>query len=652
MNEQNLLSYCQMLFGSTSLSAQMTIELVSGQLIYLGAEGTITGSAPTPPSHSVRLGQVVRDSPSNNGAIYVRVDNGYELRELHDVYDTSNGGSYGDLLVRSGSLWTNSKQLSGSYGLTGSLEATSFTGSLLGTASYAVFANTSSYAVNSTTSSYAINATTAQTASYADNFTVAGTLTAQTLVVQTVSSSIVYSSGSNRFGNDLTNTQSITGSASITGSLQVNGSNVILSNQTSSMSVATSSYVENAQTASYVLQAVSSSFATNALTASYASNVPETASYALVALTASYAANVPLTASYALSANTASYALTASYISGSGGGVGFPFSGSAVITGSLLVSQSFVDFTQATYVTGSFTGSFSGTVTTASYALFAANAPGTTTTMTQSVAATTWSFVHNLNTRNPLLQVYDSANRQVIPFDIVGDDPTTALIYFDTAESGYAVASNGGGLTVSGSTARLDQTSAAVTWSFAHNLATKYPNFIVYDANDDVVTPAGIHAVDFNNAEIYFSFPSTGKAIANFSGINGAANSVSSSYAETSSYSNNFTVGSTFTFDQTLTDYHTVASSIVGSNNIFTKATGSYTSAFFKYTVTSGSNARTGEVMTVWNGGSTQYSDVSTVDIGSTSAVTASAAIVTGQIQFNITTGTSGWRVKSIGTFM
>jgi hypothetical protein len=43
------------------------------------------------------------------------------------------------------------------------------------------------------------------------------------------------------------------------------------------------------------------------------------------------------------------------------GGAGFPFSGSAVITGSLLVSQSVVDFTNATAISGSvFSGSFVG----------------------------------------------------------------------------------------------------------------------------------------------------------------------------------------------------------------------------------------------------------------------------------------------------
>jgi hypothetical protein len=45
-----------------------------------------------------------------------------------------------------------------------------------------------------------------------------GTITAQTLVVQTVTSSIVYSSGSNIFGNSLTDTQKFTGSLLLTGS--------------------------------------------------------------------------------------------------------------------------------------------------------------------------------------------------------------------------------------------------------------------------------------------------------------------------------------------------------------------------------------------------------------------------------------------------
>jgi len=53
------------------------------------------------------------------------------------------------------------------------------------------------------------------------SFTTTGTLTAQTLVVQTITSSVVYSSGSNIFGNTIGNTQVFTGSVLVTGSLTI-----------------------------------------------------------------------------------------------------------------------------------------------------------------------------------------------------------------------------------------------------------------------------------------------------------------------------------------------------------------------------------------------------------------------------------------------
>jgi hypothetical protein len=300
-----------------------------------------------------------------------------------------------------------------------------YTGSLFGTASYASNANSSSYALNSTSASYAVNSTSASytlsasyaaTSSYADSFTVAGTLTAQTIIVQTITSSVEYVTGSTQFGSQLSNTHQFTGSVSITGSLAVDDSDVILTNQTSSMSVATASYVVNAQTASYVENA-------------------QTASYVLNAVSSSYVLNA-ISASYALSTTSASYALNS----------------------------------------------------------------------TNAVNASSGS---------------------------------------------------------------------------------------------------------------------------------------------------NFVVTNTLALKNTLSDAATVASSVVGSNNVFTRATGSYTSAFFKYTVSNGSNARSGEVMAVWNGTSVQYTDFSTLDIGSTrNNVTASVSIVSSDVQFNIQTNTSGWSIKSLVTFI
>jgi hypothetical protein len=64
------------------------------------------------------------------------------------------------------------------------------------------------------------------------SLTVTGQVIAQTLNVQQVTSSIIYSSGSNVFGNSLANTQQFTGSVSVTGSLSVNNTPAVLGSGT------------------------------------------------------------------------------------------------------------------------------------------------------------------------------------------------------------------------------------------------------------------------------------------------------------------------------------------------------------------------------------------------------------------------------------
>ena len=339
---------------------------------------------------------------------------------------------------------------------------------------------------------------------------------------------------------------------------------------------------------------------------------------------------------------------------------GLYVSGSTTITNDTTIAGSLTvngGITGSLHGTSSFaiTASYAPSALSASYALTASYAlnggsggsGGSTALHTQLTASTTWSFGHNLNTRNPLVQVYDLSYNQIIPNEIVGVDAFNIEIRFDYTQAGYAVASNGGALYATGSTPRLIQTVPATTWSFAHDLRTKYPGFEVFDSNDDVIIPAGIHVVDINNAEIYFATPTAGVAIANFSGINGLSdNAVSASYAATASYSDQFNIG------QTQTQYATVTSSINGSNIVFNVATGSYSSAFFKYTVASASNARSGEIMSVWNGSTVTFTDNSTTDIGTTTAVTSSVAISASNAQLTMQTNTAGWRIKSIATFI
>ena len=112
-------------------------------------------------------------------------------------------------------------------------------------------------------------------------------------------------------------------------------------------------------------------------------------------------------------------------------------------------------------------------------------------------------------------------------------------------------------------------------------------------------------------------------------------------------------VTSTLQLDGSLTDYSTVASSIVGTNNLYTQNTGSYTAAFTKYTLFNGLNARAGEFMTVWNDGlGTVDTDFSTTDLGNTTDAVFTSAIVTGQIQISTVTATSGWTIKTLVTYI
>lgn len=84
-----------------------TSATTAGASVWLGnTPGSLTFvSPPAEPSHAVYLGVVVRVQ-SNNGSILVKVQNGYELDELHDVSAASP--SDGDIIQykTSSSLWT------------------------------------------------------------------------------------------------------------------------------------------------------------------------------------------------------------------------------------------------------------------------------------------------------------------------------------------------------------------------------------------------------------------------------------------------------------------------------------------------------------------------------------------------------------------
>jgi hypothetical protein len=96
------------------LSILPTATFTDGDAVYLGATaGSITNIKPSAPNHLVYLGVVTTASNGSAGRMYVRVQNGYELQELHNV--SINSGTLADnqvLTYESASqLWKNKGSL-------------------------------------------------------------------------------------------------------------------------------------------------------------------------------------------------------------------------------------------------------------------------------------------------------------------------------------------------------------------------------------------------------------------------------------------------------------------------------------------------------------------------------------------------------------
>jgi hypothetical protein len=335
----------------------------SDSLLSIGTNNIILGNNITLPSkarNSINIGAIIFATGSYSllgagnlysGSVMGKV--GINISNPQYNFDVSGSGNYSNGLT-----------------VTGSVIATSFTGSLQGTSSWSNNTITASYITTAQTASYyggsVTSASYAATASSADNFLIRqsitasnalinGTITAQTLVVQTITASVEYSSGSNIFGSLLTNTHQFTGSVNITGSLTVNGS----------------SYA----TLSSSLSSVSSSYTTtSASNSTRLTNLEATASTSIV-VSSSYS-SMSGSVSTRLSIIEGKYLTTGSNI----------ISGSQTITGSVIVTGS-INVTQG--VTGSIfgTSSFSTNAATASYVLQAVSAS----------FASTASYVNTLN---------------------------------------------------------------------------------------------------------------------------------------------------------------------------------------------------------------------------------------------------------------
>jgi hypothetical protein len=68
----------------TGVDTDPALGYTAGDIVYLSSSGQFTRVQPQAPNQIVTLGQVLR-AQQNNGSIYVSINNGWELNELHNV---------------------------------------------------------------------------------------------------------------------------------------------------------------------------------------------------------------------------------------------------------------------------------------------------------------------------------------------------------------------------------------------------------------------------------------------------------------------------------------------------------------------------------------------------------------------------------------
>ena len=84
------------------------------------------------------------------------------------------------------------------------------------------------------------------------------------------------------------------------------------------------------------------------------------------------------------------------------------------------------------------------------------------------------------------------------------------------------------------------------------------------------------------------------------------------------------------------------------NTEIYKVSTGSYDGLFIDYTIRSGSNARVGQLMSMWSGSQVNYTETSASQFGDTSGFTFAAYISQSFMNISSSATTNGWDVKTI----
>ena len=414
----------------------------------------------------------------------------------------------------------------------------------------------------------------------------------------------------NRVDQFLSNTGSFSGSFTgvFTGSLQ-----------------GTSSWANNATTASYALQALSASFAS---TASFAPN------YVLNSATSSFVTNAQ-TSSFVLNSQTssmsvasASFASTASFVQNAQTASTITVTDTTTGTGPYYVA--FTDGTtgarnlRVDSAALTFNATTNTLTTTASYALQALSASFASTVPASGVIGLNLSQIATASfTASVSPTQFTVTSASITEFTVTGTGITIGNAITDT----HRVT---GSLNISGSVTATSLTSSTALISGS-------------GTNRLIVVGSGsaqpIFTVQGSQGELFSITDSLSGSLFSVNDISGLP------ILEV--FSDNTTLIGSY-LDPMLITTTKVTQTNSGSFVVYSLPTASYDTAFFEYSIKSGSNARAGTIMAIQSGTSVNFTETTTTDFGNTTPVSFTVVVTGSNMVLTGSSTTGSWTVKTI----
>lgn len=377
----------------------------------------------------------------------------------------------------------------------------------------------------------------------------------------------------------------------------------------------------------------------------------------------------------------------------------FPFTGNAVINGNLTVIGTTVDFTGVTNINGStFSGSFIGDgsgltgIASSSFATFATSASYAISasheiikevssshadfadTASLAFTANTASYVDYTNIDNkPTLISSSTQIATEISGAFTSDSASfstrittneTNITSLTSATSSYVLTSQTSSMTVLSSSlaltasyvANVVSSSYALTASYAENAGggAGFPfsgsavitgSLEVSGSGTNILTIQGsgsanpLVTIQGSSGELFTITDSLSGSL--FAINNSSGNPIFEVYSD-----NKILYGDSAAPTLTTTVKNTV--SAVGSFTVYSLPTSSYDGAFFKYVAKSGSDARAGEIMSLWSGTTVNFTETTTRDFGDTSALSFNVVITGSNFALTGSATTPDWTIKTI----